>query len=57
MPVHIKIVVSVITLIVGAMFLYFENRYGQFTVGLIGAGLSVFMVIAMWLFREPGRRT
>ena len=57
MPVHIKIVVSVITLIVGAIFLYFENRYGQFTVGLIGAGLSVFMVIAMWLFREPGRRT
>ena len=57
MPVHIKIIVSVITLIVGAMFLYFENRYGQFTVGLIGAGLSVFMVIAMWLFREPGRRT
>ena len=57
MPVHIKIIVSVITLIVGAMFLYFENRYGQVAVGLIGAGLSVFMVIAMWLFREPGRRT
>ena len=57
MPVHIKIVVSVITLIVGALFLYFEIRYGQFPIGLIGAGLSVFMVIAMWLFREPGRRT
>ena len=57
MPVHIKIVVSVITLIIGALFLYFEARYGQFAVGLIGAGLSVFMVIAMWLFREPGRRT
>ena len=57
MPVHIKIMVSIITLIVGALFLYFENRYGQFTIGLIGAGLSVFMVIAMWLFREPGRRT
>ena len=57
MPVHIKIVVSVITLIVGALFLYFEARYGQFSVGLIGAGLSVFMVIAMWMFRAPGRRT
>jgi len=57
MPVHIKIVVSVITLIVGALFLYFEARYDQFSVGLIGAGLSVFMVIAMWMFREPGRRT
>ena len=48
--------VSIITLIVGALFLYFETRYGQFSVGLIGAGLAVFMVIAMWLFREPGRR-
>ena len=57
MPVHIKIVVSVITLIVGALFLYFEALDGQFSVGLIGAGLSVFMVIAMWMFREPGRRT
>ena len=57
MPVHIKIVVSVITLIVGALFLYFEARHGQFSIGLIGAGLSVFMVIAMWMFREPGRRT
>ena len=56
MPVHIKIMVSIITLIVGALFLYFENRYGQFSVGLIGAVLAVFMVIAMWLFREPGRR-
>ena len=57
MPVHIKIIVSVITLIVGVLFLYFEARHGQFSIGLIGAGLSVFMVIAMWLFREPGRRT
>ena len=48
--------VSIITLIVGALFLYFENRYGELSVGLIGAGLAVFMVIAMWLFREPGRR-
>jgi hypothetical protein len=43
-------------LIVGALFLYFENRYGQVFVGLVGAGLAVFMVIAMWMFREPGRR-
>ena len=57
MPVHIKLIVSIITLIVGALFLYFENRYGQFSIGLIGAGLAVFMVIAMWLFREPGRRS
>lgn len=56
MPAHIKIVVSVITLIVGLLFYYFESRYGEAVLGWAGAGLSVFMVIAMWLFREPGRR-
>ena len=57
MPVHIKIFVSNITLVVGAAFLYFEILYGQMSVGLVGAGLAMFMVISMWLFREPGRRS
>lgn len=57
MPVHIKIIVSAIVLVVGALFLYFEKLNGQTSVGLVGAGLAVFMVIAMWLFREPGRRS
>ena len=57
MPVHIKIIVSIITLMVGVAFLYFEILYGQMPVGLVGAGLAVFMVISMWLFREPGRRS
>ena len=57
MPVHIKIIVSIITLVVGTAFLYFEILYSQMSVGLVGAGLAVFMVISMWLFREPGRRS
>ncbi len=57
MPVHIKIIVSIITLVVGAAFLYFEILHGQISVGLVGAGLAVFMVISMWLFREPGKRS
>ena len=55
MPIHIKIIVSIITLVVGVAFLYLEILHGQISVGLVGAGLAVFMVISMWLFREPGR--
>ena len=57
MPIHIKIIVSVITLVEGAVFLYFEILHSQMSVGLVGAGLAVFMVISMWQFREPGRRS
>ena len=57
MPIHIKVIVSIITLVVGAVFLYFEILHSQMSVGLVGAGLAVFMVISMWLFREPGRRS
>jgi len=57
MPVHIKIIVSIITLVVGTAFLYFEILYGQMSVGLVGAGLAMLMVISMWLFREPGKRS
>ena len=57
MPIHIKVIVSIITLVVGAVFLYFEKLHGQMSVGLVGAGLAVFMVISMWLFREPGKRS
>ena len=57
MPVHIKIIVSIITLVVSATFFYFEILHGQTSVGLVGAGLAVFMVISMWLFREPGKRS
>lgn len=56
MPTHIKIIVSVITLIVGAVFYYLESGHGQAHVANVGLGLSVFMVLAMWIFPEAGDR-
>ena len=56
MPTHIKIIVSVLTLLAGAIFYYFETRYGQEHVATVGAALSVFMVLAMWIFPEAGDR-
>jgi hypothetical protein len=56
MPTHIKIIVSVLTLLAGAVFYYFETRYGQQRVATVAAVLSVFMVLAMWIFPEAGDR-
>lgn len=56
MPTHIKIIVSVLTLLAGAIFYYFETQYGQAHVAAVGAVLSVFMVLAMWIFPEAGDR-
>ncbi len=56
MPTHIKIIVSVLTLFAGAIFYYFETQYGQAHVATVGAALSVFMVLAMWIFPEAGDR-
>lgn len=56
MPTHIKIIVSIVTLIVGATFYYLEAQYGHAHVAQVGAFLSVFMVLAMWIFPEAGDR-
>ncbi len=56
MPTHIKIIVSIVTLIVGVVFFYFENRLGEANVAKVGIVLSVFMVMAMWIFPEAGDR-
>ena len=56
MPTHIKIFVSIATLIVGTVFYYFETDYGQARIAIGGAVLSVFMVLAMWIFPEAGDR-
>lgn len=56
MPTHIKIIVSALTLIAGAVFYFFESQYGQSHVAIVGAVLSVFMVLAMWIFPEAGDR-
>ena len=56
MPTHVKIIVSIITLLAGAVFFWFENAHGEAHVAAVGAGLSVFMVLAMWIFPEAGDR-
>ena len=56
MPTHIKIMVSIVTLLVGAVFFYFENDLGQAHVAKVGLFLSIFMVLAMWIFPEAGDR-
>ncbi len=57
MPVHIKIMVSVLTLLVGAIFYHFESLYGEALVARVGGALSVFMVLAMWIFPEAGGKS
>lgn len=54
MPTHIKFILSLLVLVVGAVFFHFESVYGQVHVATAGAGLSTFMIIAMWIFPEAG---
>lgn len=56
MPTHIKIMVSVITLLIGAAFYHLEGKFGEAQVANVAAALSVFMVLAMWMFPEAGDR-
>jgi hypothetical protein len=52
MPSNIKLTLSAIVLIVGAIVFYFEHQAGSDTVKWVVAFLAVFMVFAMWVFPE-----
>ena len=56
MPTQIKIIVSILTILVGAIFFYFEREFGQDHVANVAVALSIFMVLAMWIFPEAGDR-
>ena len=56
MPTNIKIIVSIITLLVGAVFYQIESETGVMQVAYVGGALSLFMVLAMWIFPEAGDR-
>jgi hypothetical protein len=56
MPSHIKAGLSIITLIVGALVHLYEKDLGNEQLSWIVAGLAVFMVLAMWIFPEAGKR-
>ncbi|MCH7937470.1 MAG: hypothetical protein IH994_10350 [Proteobacteria bacterium] len=56
MPHNIKTMISVLTLIVGAIVHFFERQAGNDHLAWIVTGLAVFMVLAMWMFPETGRK-
>jgi len=52
MPNDVKAIVSVVTLIVAALFAYWEKSNGRQDLFWIVIGLAIFSVIAMWVFPE-----
>ena len=56
MPVHIKLMVSGLTLAAGIGYYFFEKAIGDPQLAYVGVGLSIFMVVAMWVFPETGNK-
>jgi len=56
MPNNIKTMLSVLTVIVGAIVCFFERQAGNDDLAWVVVGLSVFMVLAMWIFPESGKK-
>jgi hypothetical protein len=54
MPKNLKLLVSAIVVLAGAVAFYFEARAGAGTVQWIIAGLVALMILAMWVFPEAG---
>lgn len=54
MPTNIKLGLSLIALLVGAGVYYWENQASNADLSWMVAGLTVFMVLAMWIFPETG---
>ncbi|MFV0297551.1 MAG: hypothetical protein ACK5JT_15660 [Hyphomicrobiaceae bacterium] len=52
MPNDVKIIVSIVTLIVGIAAAYWETSIGKGHLFWLVIGFSVFAVIAMWVFPE-----
>ena len=55
MPTNIKIALSILTLAVGTLVYIWELKQGNDRLSLIVMGLSIFMVVAMWIFPETDR--
>ena len=52
MPNHIKATLSLVVLIVGSVMHWYEKESGNEQMSWLVTGLSVFMVLAMWIFPE-----
>ena len=55
MPVHIKLIVSALALIVVGGFSYSQLDGPNANISYIGMGLAALMVLAIWIFPEAGR--
>lgn len=52
MPNDVKAIVSIVTLLVGIAFAYWESASGNGHLFWFVIGFAVFAVIAMWVFPE-----
>jgi hypothetical protein len=52
MPSDVKAIVSLITLLVGVGFAFWENANGNGHLFWLVIGFAVFAVVAMWVFPE-----
>jgi hypothetical protein len=56
MPVHIKLIVSALALIVVGGFSYSQLDGPNPGISYVGMGLAALMVLAIWIFPETGRK-
>ena len=56
MPTNIKLFLSVVVLAIGFIVHYWEHQQGNVHLSWMVAALAVFMVLAMWIFPEAGRK-
>ena len=56
MPNDVKAIVSLLTILVGFGFAHYEQTYGRPNLYWLVIGLSVFAVLAMWVFPEASTK-
>ncbi len=56
MPKNLKLMLSVILVVVGAIIGYWQARIGQSVNQWLAPLLGLFMVFAIWLFPEAGNK-
>ena len=57
MPTDIKLSISALVAVVGAGAYYLETSLAERPdLGFMVTGLAVFMILAMWIFPETGRK-
>ncbi len=57
MPNNIRMMLSILTLIVGAAAFIFERQDGNDDLAWVVAGLTVFMTLAIWMFPEARKKS